>query len=177
MNKKYIVYGAIALVVAVVVLVIIFSGGKKEPGVTPGAGTVTTGGQRNSDTYKPVSANTQIPDANSKVADGIAKPTTVKAVGANDLSARNFNVVLDKDTVAPQKVIVKLLDIVTINFSAVDKSYDLTQPDNGLTWTVPKGGSKSLQFQGSTPGQFTFYCVSCGGPQKGPVGYFVVVPK
>ena len=85
--------------------------------------------------------------------------------------------VLDKDAVSPQKVIVKLLDIVTINFSAVDKSYDMTQPDNGLSWTVPKGGSKNLQFQGSTPGQFTFYCVSCGGPDKGPVGYIVVVPK
>jgi len=93
------------------------------------------------------------------------------------LSARNFNVVLDGDSVFPQKIIIKLLDMVTINFSAIDKTYDFIQPDNGLAWTVPKGGSKSLQFQGATPGEFTFYCESCGGPDKGPVGYFIVVPK
>ena len=173
-NRKYLIFGAVALVLIVAILVIVLTGGKNEP-ETPGGATTTPANQ--SGTYKPVDANTVVPGMNSQVDSGIAKPTQVKAVGVNDLSARNFNVVLNGDSVSPQKIIIKLLDIVTINFSAVDKTYDLTQPDNGLSWTVPRGGSKSLQFQGTTSGEFTYYCVSCGGPDKGPIGYFVVVPK
>ena len=173
-DKKYLIFGAVALVLIVAVLVVVLTGGKNGP-ETPGGATTTPVNQ--SDTYKPVGANIVVPGTNSQVDPGVAKPTQVKAVGVNDLSARNFNVVLNGDSVSPQKIIIKLFDLVTINFSAVDKTYDLTQPDNGLSWTVPGGGSKSLQFQGTTPGEFTYYCKSCGGPDKGPVGYFVVVPK
>ncbi len=175
MIKKYIIFGAVALVLIAAVLVIVLTGGKSEPEVPGGGGDALPVDQTG--TYKPVDANTAVPDVDSRVDSGVAKPTEVKAVGVDDLSSRNFNVILDGDSVSPQKIIIKLLDIVTINFSAVDKTYDLIQPDNGLAWTVPKGGSKKLEFQGGTPGEFTFYCESCGGPDKGPVGYFVVVPK
>ncbi|TSC60172.1 MAG: hypothetical protein LiPW15_50 [Parcubacteria group bacterium LiPW_15] len=169
-------FGAVGLVLIAAILVVVLTGKKSEPEiVTPGGATATTTNQSN--TYKPVSVDTKVPGINSQVDSGVAKPTEVKAVGVNDLSARSFNVVLNGDKVSPEKVIIKLFDIITINFSAVDKTYDFVQPDNGLSWTVPKGGSKSLQFQGTTAGQFTFYCVSCGGPSKGPIGYFVVVPK
>lgn len=181
-NKKMIFIGiGVLLLIAIVVGALMFfkSSGELSPtgnnGENNATGTISDG--QGSKTYVPVSGDVQIPGTTSQADSGIAIPTEVKEVGTNDVSERDFNIVIDKDMVSPQKVIVKLLDIVTINFSAVDKSYDMAQPDNGLSWTVPMGGSKSLQFQGSTPGQFTFYCVSCGGPDKGPVGYIVVVPR
>lgn len=174
MPRKYIIFGAVVLILIIAILVVVLTGGKSGPEI-PGGTTTIPNDQ--SGTYKPVGANIVVPDANSQVDSGVAKPTEVKSVGVDDLSARSFNVVLNGNSVSPQKIIIKLLDLVTINFSAVDKTYDLTQPDNGLSWTVPGGGSKSLQFQGMTPGEFTYYCDSCGGPDKGPVGYFVVVPK
>ena len=180
-NKKTIFIGVGILVLVAVAALLIF-GNKNAPptgGANNGGGnaTGTTDGEQVTKTYAPISGDVNIPDVNSQVDSGVANPTEVKQVGTNNISERDFSIVLDKDAATPQKVIVKLLDIVTINFSAIDKTYDMTQPDNGLSWTVPKGGAKSLQFQGSTPGQFTFYCVSCGGPDKGPVGYIVVVPK
>lgn len=176
-DKKYIIYGAIGLILAVAALVFFMKGSKPAEESQLPSGNAGTGAAQ-SDTYKPVTGDVKVPDANSQVDSDTAKPSVVKSVGANDLSVRTFNnVLLENDTVSPEKIVVKLFDIVTINFSAVDKTYDMVQPDNGLSWTVPKGGGKSLQFQGTTPGQFTFYCVSCGGPDKGPVGYFIVVPK
>ncbi len=179
-DKKAIFIGVGILLLVAIVLFFVFRNPEQPNVPSGGNGSNATGTgseQQGSDTFVPVSGNIEIPNVNSQVGSDVAKPTEVKEVGTNDVSERDFSVVLDRDAVTPQKVIVKLLDIVTINFSAVDKSYDMTQPDNGLSWTVPKGGAKSLQFQGSTPGQFTFYCVSCGGPDKGPVGYIVVVPK
>ena len=179
-NKKAIFIGVGVFLLVVIVVFFVFRNPEQPNVPSGGNGSSTTGTvseQQGSDTFVPVSGNIEIPDTNSQVGSDVAKPTEVKAVGTSDVSERDFNVVIDKDLVTPQKVIVKLLDIVTINFSALDKSYDMAQPDNGLSWTVPKGGTKSLQFQGSTPGQFTFYCVSCGGPDKGPVGHIVVVPK
>jgi len=175
MIKKYMIFGAVALVLIAAVLVIVLTGGKSEPEV-PGGGDVPPVDQ--SGTYKPVDANTVVPDANSEVDSGVAKPTEVKAVGAGGIvDQRNFQVVVKNDSVSPQKVIVYVGNLVNVAFTSADKQYDFVQPENGMSWTVSKEKPITLTFQSPNPGQFAFYCVSCGGPDKGPVGYFIVVPK
>lgn len=175
-RKIYFIFGAVALVLIVAVLVILSTGGKNGPETPGGAATTTPVSQ--SDTYKPVDANTVVPDANSQVDSGVAKPTEVKAVGAGGIvDQRNFQVVVKNDSVSPQKVIVYVGNLVNVAFTSADKQYDFVQPENGMSWTVSKEKPITLTFQSPNPGQFTFYCVSCGGPDKGPVGYFVVVPK
>lgn len=177
MDRKYLVLGAVGLILAIAILVFIFTRPAGNNNLENQPSGNSTGSANNSETYKPVAAGTTVPSGTSTVGSDIAKPTEVKAIGPSDMSSRNFSVSINGGVVTPEKIIVYLLDIVNINFTAVDRDYDLTQPDNGLSFVVKKGQTKAVQFQGGTPGQFTYYCVSCGGPKSGPVGYIVVVPK
>lgn len=175
-DKKYLTYGTIGLIVAVAVLVMVLSGGKKEQ--TGGSGATTTTASKVSPTASAVPAGTVVPGANSSTSADVAKPSSVSTIGANGVvDQRNFSVEVKNDTVTPQKVIVYAGDVVNIGFASADRQYDFVQPDNGMEWTISAGKPIVLSFQSPNIGQFTYYCKSCGGPSKGPVGYFVVVPK
>lgn len=177
-NKKILIGSVIGLI-AVIVLALLLS---RVPALSPAGGAQNEAQPSSpaaikSQTYEPVSAGISVPGVGAQTSSDVAKPTAVKTIGSDGISARTFSISVNGDTVNPEKIIVKTLDIVNITFSAVDKSYTFIQPDYGLTWTVPMGGSKSFQFQGASPGQYKYYCGACGGPGSGPVGYFVVVPK
>ena len=88
-----------------------------------------------------------------------------------------FSVSVSGNKFSPDTIIVKVGDRARINFTAVDKDYDFTQPDYGFSVPLPKSQKKIVEFQASAEGKFTFYCKSCGGLSKGPVGYLVVVSK
>lgn len=183
-DKKIIIYAVIALLLIaglVYFLVSVVSGpgnGGNGGGGGPGTSTSTaTSTSPRPKTVLPVPSGTVVPGVNSTTSPDVAKPTSVKPLGGGGLSSRTFSVSVNKDVVTPQEVDMYVLDDVKITFSAVDKDYTFTQPDLGLTWTVPRGGSKMVPMQFANVGKFIYYCASCGGPSKGPVGYFVVVPK
>ena len=65
-------------------------------------------------------------------------------------------------------------DIVNLEITAADANYGFTQPDYGLNASIVKGKTQQIQFQALQSGNFEFYCGSCGGPAKGPVGHIIV---
>lgn len=90
---------------------------------------------------------------------------------------RSFSLSVSSNEFSPSNVIAYIGDTVRLNITAKDKDYDFYQPDYGLSKQLPKGVAALVEFQVTAAGKYTFYCKSCGGPAKGPVGYVVVVPK
>lgn len=132
-----------------------------------------------SPTREEVPAGTTVPEsASANLPSGVAHPQNVKPSGGSSSPyLRSFSVKINNDSVSPNNIIAYVGDILTLTFESVDKTYDFVQPDFGLRWQVPVGGSKTFQFQTSNPGKFIFYCPSCGGPGKGPVGYVTAVAR
>ena len=67
-------------------------------------------------------------------------------------------------------------ETVNLSVTAVDANYSFTQPDYGFNDMIAKGKTQTIQFQAMASGNFSFYCSSCGGPLKGPVGHIIIVP-
>ena len=120
-----------------------------------------------------------VPDTNSiNVPENVAVPTVISAVRAGtDAKNRIFEITAEGDKFTPDTAVVKKGDEIKINITATDKDYAFTQPDFGFNVAIPKGQKKLISFMGSAEGKFKFYCGSCGGPEKGPVGYVVIMPK
>ncbi len=143
-------------------------------------GSTSAQGVATSSTKTAVPANVSVPNkgATSTVL-GAAIPV-VQAAGdpSGDVSYRSFAIAIKNGAFSPSTVIVDQGDTVNLNLTAVDASYGFNQPDYGFSvTTIPKGKMQVIQFQALQPGNFTFYCASCGGPSKGPVGHIIVVPK
>jgi hypothetical protein len=135
---------------------------------------------QNSPTRSDTAGNTAIPGVGDKnVADNVAVPdalTNLTPGGA--IQKRSFDdLLIDNDKFDPDTIVVHQGDTLRLNFTAVDKDYDFTQPDYFLSYPIPKGQKKMIPFQATIAGKFTFYCEKCGGPARGPVGYLEVLAK
>lgn len=128
-------------------------------------------------TREDVPAGTGVPEPGANVAANIAVPQSVApAAPGVDSKKRQFRVEVNNGAFVPDTVIVKRGDIAHISFVAVDKDYDLVQPDYGFSLQLPRGEEKLLEAQFPNDGKYIFYCPSCGGPDSGPKGYIIVVP-
>lgn len=108
----------------------------------------------------------------------IAVPTLISP--ANPGSSVNqgiYHIKAEDNTFIPYKIIAYEGDIVSLKFTAVDKDYDLVFPANNMLLKAKKGETKNLEFAANEIGNFTFYCSTCGGPEAGPKGNFIIVPK
>ncbi len=183
MSKKtyLILIVGVFVVVAVIAGVFIYNAKKSNlPAQTTGTiGTQAGQGQvQQSLTKTNVPANITVPDVGAKpVSADVAVPTSV-AAAAPGVSAklRTFNIQASNDLYNPSTVIVKVGDTVHINFTAVDKTYDITFPDYGMKQTATKGQTKILEFQAVSQGKFTYYCDLCGGLTSKTIGYIIVAP-
>lgn len=130
-------------------------------------------------TRNPAPSSVMIPDVGAKnVAANVAVPSMVTPSLPNtDTNFRQFAMRAEGNVFSPAEVIARVGDIVHIDLTAVDHEYDFTQPDFGIRVSVMKGQTKPVEFNASASGQFTFYCASCGGPAKGPIGYIVIANK
>ncbi len=165
-------------VVVVVVFVGIFLLVERQPGTS----AIQAGGNAKPNataTREVAPQNIVVPNQNSQnVPQGVAIPQTVSpASQVSSASNRDFSIKIEANAFTPDTIIVRKFDVINLTVNAVDGNYDLTQPDYGLNLSAPKGTSKTFQFQAYLEGKFTFYCASCGGPEKGPIGYLVVAPK
>ncbi|MBI3588829.1 MAG: hypothetical protein HY093_00225 [Candidatus Liptonbacteria bacterium] len=121
--------------------------------------------------------NVVVPEENSKnVPANVAKPENVSVLNSDaGTKFRTFKISAAGNQFTPNTMIVKAGDVLKIEFTAVDKSYDFTQPNYGIRpFSTEKGKTRILNFQAGGLGKFTFYCTLCGGPTKGPVGYLIV---
>lgn len=182
MNKKQIILIAVAVVVVAALGVGIYYWVGHKTGSTGTTGSTTGTGTPSSTTLAPLpsdGASLSVPGQNaSSVPAGVAAPSIVAPGGpSGGTSYRAFGITISASAFTPNTVIVNQGDTVHINLTALDDTYDFTQPDMGLSLTVPKGETKLVQFDANTSGKLTFYCKSCGGPLKGPTGYIEVVKK
>jgi heme/copper-type cytochrome/quinol oxidase subunit 2 len=177
----------IVTVIAVVILAVIVFAGYEWRTNTPATSTnpapasssnsgVTAAPASSVVTRTSVPANTVVPD---KGATGTPANVAVPAVqgpgdSAGNVSYRSFNIKIENNAFSPSTVIVKQGDTVNISLTAVDGNYGFTQPDYGFNAPIAKGQTKNAQFQVLQSGDFLFYCGSCGGPSKGPVGHIIV---
>jgi heme/copper-type cytochrome/quinol oxidase subunit 2 len=179
-GKNRIVLTAVVIVVIVVVVALfVFVGMRKgnAPGATVGNTAVTASSSAAaSATHLPAPANVIVPEAGAQNAPaGVAVPQ-VEAPAAPGVSSkyRSFDIIVQNNEFMPSTVAVNLGDTVNLQIGAVGGDYDFTQPDLGFKVALPAGEDKNIQFAAITAGKFVFYCSSCGGPAKGPVGYIIV---
>lgn len=127
-----------------------------------------------------VPANVIVPGVDTKLSEAeqkeIALPTVVvPAAPGSDNKYRNFSVVVNNNVFEPSKIIVNVGDNVYVDFTALDKDYDIVFPSYDQMQVVKKGQTKPLIFQALGEGSFTYYCSACGGPEAGPKGSFIIV--
>jgi len=124
-----------------------------------------------------VPADTVVPDKGSTSTPvGVAVPV-VQGAGdsAGNVSYRSFSIVAQNGSFSPDTIIVKQGDTVDLEVDAVDADYSFTLPNYGFNPSISKGKTQRIEFEAVQTGNFTFYCASCGGPSKGPVGHLIVV--
>lgn len=167
-NKS--IFLAVAIVAIIAIGAVIFF---RTSGVQNGGPTSTTA------TRTAAPADVTVPNKGDTVAVNVAAPIVVAAAGTNVVSnLRSFDLALAGGQFSPSTVIVNFMDIVHLTVSSQDGTYDFAQPDYGLsTGPIAKGKVKTIEFQANNAGKFSFFCASCGGPGKGPVGYLIVVKK
>ena len=181
-KKKILIVIVIAVVVIAIVVFVGYEWRANTPTVSnsesasssvPGAATATTSSTA---TRTSVPANVVVPNigATSTPTDVAVPAVQGPGDAAGNVSYRSFNINIQNNTFSPSTIIVKQGDTVNLSLTAVDANYGFTQPDYGFNASIMKGQTKAAQFQALQSGDFTFYCGSCGGPSKGPVGHIIV---
>lgn len=127
-----------------------------------------------------VPADIVVPDTGTQLTEEqkreIAVPTVVVPAAPGVASSfRDFDIRAEGGAYIPTKVIAKLNDTVHIDFTAVDGDYDIVFPSNNMMTVAKKGQTSLLEFRAEQSGSFTYYCSSCGGPEKGPKGNIIIV--
>jgi len=175
-KKMFIIIGII-VVIGIAALIINQLGTKKSAENGPTIGTKPAA--LVIPTREEVPKNIVAPEIGEKPAsEEIAVPeTVVEAAPGAESKFRLFEIKAEKDAYIPSEVIVNQGDIVHINFTAVDKTYDLTFPDYGMKQIAKMGETKILEFQANQSGKFLYYCDLCGGIEGKVTGHIIVVPK
>jgi heme/copper-type cytochrome/quinol oxidase subunit 2 len=185
-TKKIIGVVVIAIVIIAVIAVAwyqyaqrsVSNGGAGSAAVGSGAATVGAL-TATSSTRTAVPADATVPDKGASSTPANVAVPVVQGVGdpAGNVEYRSFNITIQGGAYSPDTVIVNQGDTVNLDLTAVDATYGFDQPDYGFNTAIPKGKTQTIQFQALQSGNFIFYCASCGGPSKGPVGHIIVVAK
>ncbi len=190
-KKKILLLGGGVLVVIILVIMVVYALNKPKTNL-PGEETSNTPTEQqgeevipsitgNGDKYREeVPGDVKVPGMNETLTDAekevIAVPSIVTpaAPGAS-ASFRSFSISGDGGKFVPAEIIARLNDIVHVNFTAVDKDYDIVFPSYGMRQSAKKGETKILEFQAVSEGSYTYYCDSCGGANSPAKGKIIVV--
>lgn len=181
-DKKTIII-TIVIVVVVVIFILIFTGNGNGTEVSEApeseAGPASEVEPEKSMTREEVPEGIVVPEVGAEIEDETVAVPDLVAPAAPGVSAkfRRFNIVANENAFVPSEVIVNIGDTVHIDFTAIDKTYDITFPDYGMKQTVVPGEKKIFEFQAVLSGKFLYYCDLCGGLDSEVKGYIIVVPK
>jgi len=126
----------------------------------------------------PVPAGVKVPENGETAPKDVAAPiSVVQSAPGVQTKIRTFNIKAERNIFNPSTVIVNVGDTVHINFTPIDKTYDITLPDYGLKQTVAKGETKILEFQALNEGKYLYYCDLCGGANSSAKGYVIISKK
>jgi len=173
-NKKNLI-----ILIIVVILIILILVSTKSKIAIPSPENEGVVESEESLTKLEVPENITVPELEDQLENKeIAVPLTVSKAGPQtEAMFRRFEISAEKDKYSPSEVIVNEKDTVHIDFTAIDKEYDITFPDYGMKQTAKPGEKKILEFQALTSGKFLYYCDLCGGIEGKTKGYIIVVPK
>jgi hypothetical protein len=179
MNRKKTII--VAIVAVVVLLIVIFVVVAMKKGSVPGAANGAPAAKVPAApvTRLPAPENVIVPDAGAQnVSSSVAVPQVeaAAALGSN-AKYRSFDIIVQDGQFMPSTIAVNQDDEVNLQIGAVGGDYDFTQPDYGFHIPLPDGKNVHFEFGATAAGTFVFYCSSCGGPAKGPVGYLIVAGK
>ena len=191
MNKKKILLLGGGILVVIILAVMVIYALNKQKNTLPAEQTNTPTEQQGEepetsttgavDQYREdVPSDVKVPGMNETLTDAekevIAVPSIVTpaAPGAS-ASFRSFSISGDGGKFVPAEIIARLNDIVHVNFTAVDKDYDIVFPSYGMRQSAKKGETKILEFQAVSEGSYTYYCDSCGGANSPAKGKIIVV--
>ena len=179
-KKRNLILVVVIVVVIIFAIIAVLVLGHKKANAPEGAGGVGMAGSGtampSSTTYAPVPANVVVPSAGATSTGDVAVPKIESAAAPNaSTKYRSFTIMVDGNGFTPSTVAVNVGDTVNLQIGATSGNYDFTQPDLGFHVLLPQGQTKTVQFSPMTAGKYLFYCSSCGGPAKGPVGYIIVV--
>jgi plastocyanin len=127
-----------------------------------------------------VPTNIKVPDENTVLTEAqkkeIAVPTVVTEAAPGATSKfRSFNISGEGGKFIPSKIIANVGDTVHVNFTAVDKAYDIVFPSYNMKQSATIGQTKILEFQALIDGSFLYYCESCGGAGGPTQGNIIIV--
>lgn len=111
--------------------------------------------------------------ASSTAPKDVAVPTNVLQTGES--AFRQFEMKGEGGKYTPSTLVVNEGDVIDINFTSVDATYNVFFPDFGVYRTIEKGKSTKIQFQGYPFGKYGFYCKDICG--KDVTGTLIVNKK
>ena len=194
-NKKVII--PVAVVVVLVLAIVILALTKSNNNVaqvptgngsteTPVVTETPTGDQTTGTSTAPVDkfrsevpTDIVVPDQNTKLTEAEKKitaiPTVVTAAAPGvEAQFRSFDIKAEGGVFTPSKIIARVGDTVHVNFTAVDKAYDIVFPSYNMKQTAKQGQTKILEFQAVAEGSFLYYCDSCGGETSATKGNIII---
>ncbi|MFA7201574.1 MAG: cupredoxin domain-containing protein [Candidatus Paceibacterota bacterium] len=183
-DKKtlYIIIGVVVLIIAGLIGLLLAQSDNTSSSANPANPTSQDGGSGTplSETHAEVPQDIEVPDLSAtatSVPEDVAIPKAVTSAAPGvSASLRVFEIKGENGTFSPSTVIAYTGDTIHVNFTAVDKEYDITFPDYNMKQTASKGQTKVLEFQAQATGKFTYYCDLCGGLKSKAVGYIIVAP-
>lgn len=192
-RKKIIIIGAAALVLIVVIVLLVTSNKPKTTVQNPTTNNTQTNTEVTTtpttdngtstavvDKFRTeVPANIVVPDQNTQLTEAEKKvtaiPTVVTAAAPGvEAQFRSFDIKADAGIFTPSKIIARVGDTVHVNFTAVDKDYDIVFPSYNMKQTAKKGQTKILEFQAVEEGSFLYYCNTCGGETSNTKGNIII---
>ena len=176
-SRKKITIGiaVIAVVIVVGFIVLVWRPMATVPAPSPGT-TSSSSSSPGSATMAPVPANAVVLNQGQSSTDPSVAVPVIQSVGApnSDAQYRSYAIKIQGGQFIPSTVVLNYGDTMDLEITAVDGNYDFTQPDYGFHANIAKGATQRIQGNANIKGDFTFYCESCGGPAKGPVGHMIV---
>ncbi len=76
---------------------------------------------------------------------------------------------LEKEKLNEEKIYAKKNEILTLNFKALDKDYEIFINGYNLFHKISKGESKTFQFQALNSGTFDIICENCKNKKIGSI--------
>lgn len=189
-KKSLVVIIVLALVVVILAAVILF----KKPGEAPvvvdnpvapvgdevGTGVIMDEPEVPVDEFRAeVPVDIKVPEMGEQLSEAerkiVAVPTVVTAAAPGvESKFRSFDIKAENGKFEPSRIIGRVGDTIHVNFTAVDKEYDIVFPSYSMKQTAKAGQTKVLEFSAVIAGNFTYYCELCGGPESTARGNIII---
>ncbi len=129
---------------------------------------------------KAVPVDVKVPEVGESVPESlreiIAVPThVVQSNQGSETDLRIFTIRGENNRFIPEQIIANYRDTVHIEFTAVDKDYDIVLLGYNMMQRAKMGETKAFEFQAIQEGRFLYFCESCGGAESSAKGEIIIV--